>query len=191
MTRALVPAPLGVALASGCAPSAVVCSQAYDTAARPVDPTYVPYRWCTDIQSEADRIHGDYACVSDEVDLRGEVIPMNVAPAGALEGSLTVVGVEATERVEVVTWYVDVTFAGEAFAAVLESAVEVYRFESGDRTWLFDGLYPSERMEGWLFEALEGDQDIDIYSATAIGEPHKEWTVSVGNFSEAVELRCE
>lgn len=56
---------------------------------------------------------------------------------------------------------------------------------------MFDGLYPADQMEGWLFEDLEGDQDIDIYSATEVGEPDKTWTVSVGSFSDAVALSCE
>jgi hypothetical protein len=171
-------------------PPADPCNHTYDTSAREVDATYVPYNWCNDIQSEADAIHGTYTCTGDALD--GETVSLTVEPPGPIEDSLIVIGVEATDiRVEVVAWYVDLTFASDAFALFVPSMLEIYEFGDGDRTVLFNGMYARYAIDGWLLEGVEEDQQIDVFSATPVGEPDKVWTVFIGPYDERMELSCE
>lgn len=167
------------------------CNEVFDSAARSVDPSYVPYRWCDDIGSEADRIHGSYTCTSEEVDLGGEVVTLAVEPHLAIEDSLLVIGVVTDECVEVVTWSVELSFTSAALSGTVVADTRVYKLGDGDRTLLADEAYRPDDFEGWLLGAAESPQDFDIYSATPIGDPHKRWAVSLGSFDDAVELSCE
>lgn len=188
---ALAAVLLGVLCACEGTPPAAVCNETFDSAARTVEATYVPYRWCDDIQSEADRTHGSYACTSENVDLRGEVVTMTVEQHGEIEDSLIVIGVVGDEAVEVVSWSVDITFTSEAFAVFIPSEATVFELGDGDRTVLFHDLYAREDIDGWLLEGVEGAQGINIFSATPVGESPKRWSVYVGDFGDRVELSCE
>lgn len=181
------------ALAFACdGPPEDPCNDTCDATSRTVVATYVPYRWCDAVQSEAERIYGSYTCTSPEVDLGAEGVTMTVEGAGDIDESLTIIGLSIQDEcLEVVNWHIDITFTSEAFAAHIPSQIAIFARAEGVRTELAEGLFAREDIEGWLLEGVVGDQDIDIFSRTDLGVASKQWTVNVGNGDDKIEMNCD
>ena len=190
--RALLATFAALACACDGAPLDDPCNDTCDTTPRTAEGTYVPYLWCDTVESEAERIYGTYTCTSEEVDLGPEGVTMTVEAAGDIDDSLTIIGISTLDDcVEVVNWHIDITFTSEAFAVHIPSQAEIYAQTDGVRTELAEGLFAREDIEGWLLEGVEGDQTIDIMSRTELGVESKEWSVTVGNFDDKVEMSCD
>lgn len=146
-----------------------------------VEPDFRPYGWCTTVIEEIPRVEGTWSCTSDDENLDEDVVlTVTVSDSDPDDLHLTTVRVNGL-CIEMIWYPILVTVEGApVFSTEIASFAEVWRGNEGDVTFAYDELISRASIEGTLFEDLDYEPSMRIFSRDDIGAARESWRLNLG-----------
>ena len=144
-----------------------------------IPPDTIPFGWCTTVDEEHSRVEGHWVCRSttDRTDAGGLTLSLSDSDLGSIFrtsvelGDTCIEGISYTARLDM---------DSELFSVSVPCLVEILHEADGDRTIAYDGFVSARDVRGSLFEGVEEDPDLEVFSRDPIGSYRRGWTVNLG-----------